>query len=132
MGGDAMAYRVLVVDDNPAVRKAFSLSLEETGYAVETAESGEEGLERLGSGRFHLVLLDLKMPGMNGIETLREIRKQDPSLPVYIVTAFHKEFLDDLKGLQEEGVAFELLKKPIGGPELVRIAQGVLEGTHSY
>lgn len=55
-----------------------------------------------------------------------------PDVPVYIVTAFHKAYLDDLKGLQEEGIAFELLKKPIGGPDLARIVEGVLEGTQPY
>ena len=123
---------LLLPDDDPAIRKAFSLSLEETGYGVRTAGSGEQALELLAMERFQLILLDLKMPGMNGIETLQRIRRQDPDVPVYIVTAFHKAFLDDLKGLQEEGAAFELLKKPIGEPNLARIAKGVLEGTKSY
>jgi CheY-like chemotaxis protein len=127
-----MTQRVLVVDDDQGIRKAFSLSLEDTGYVVETAESGEKALELLQIHPCHLILLDLKMPGMDGIETLREIRKKDPETPVYIVTAFHKEFLDELKTLQNEGIAFDLLKKPIGGPELARIVRGVLDGARPY
>lgn len=127
-----MDYSVLVVDDDAGIRKAFSLSLEETGYTVKAVESGQKALEELEGGSFDLILLDLKMPGMNGIETLREIRRRDPEIPVYVVTAFHQEFLDELKVLREEGWAFELMKKPIGGPDLVRVVKGVLEGASAY
>ena len=50
--------------------------------------------------KYDLVFLDLKMPGLNGVETLRELRQMDQDLPIYIVTAFHEEFLANCRALQ--------------------------------
>ena len=123
-----MSKRILVIDDDAAVRKAFALALDDTSYEVVTAEGGEEGLRKLGEAAFDLVYLDLRMPGMDGVTTLRAIRKGDADLPVYIVTAFHREFFDDLTEVRKEGIAFELLRKPIEREHIIRITRGILEG----
>jgi DNA-binding response OmpR family regulator len=68
------------------------------------------------------------MPGMNGVETLRKLRKSGHIWPVYIVTAFHKEFLDELKNIEEEGINFELAKKPLSSDQIVSITKSVLNG----
>lgn len=126
-----MSKRILVIDDEEAVRKSFILALEDTDYQVETAESGEKGFERIQTNKYDLVFLDLKMPGMNGVETLRKLRKVDESVPVYIVTAFHKEFFDQLKGAAEDGIDFEIVKKPLSNDRIVLITRGILEGPQS-
>ncbi|MFC1895737.1 response regulator [Thermodesulfobacteriota bacterium] len=123
-----MSKRILVIDDEEAIRKSFLLALEDTGYQVDTAESGERGLELQKNTGYDLIFLDLKMPGLNGVETLRELRKMDGSVPVYIVTAFHGEFLDQLKSVEEDGIGFEVLRKPIGADEIVLLAKSILEG----
>ena len=123
-----MTKRILVIDDDEAVRKSFILALEDTRYRVDTVESGEKGIEQVLDSPTDLILLDLKMPGMNGVETLRKLREIDPGVPIYIITAFHKEFLDQLGGAAQDGLSFELLHKPIGADEINLLARSVLEG----
>ena len=123
-----MSKQILVIDDDEAVRKSFTLALEDTGYQIDTVESGERGIEKVQTGRYDLIFLDLKMPGLNGVETLRRLRELDPGVPIYIVTAFHKEFLDQLGTAAEDGLSFELLHKPIGADEIDLLARSVLEG----
>ena len=118
---------ILVVDDDEAVRKAFALAFEDTPYQVETAESGEQGLEKETEHRYDLVFLDLKMPGLNGVQTLREIRKIDADVPVYIVTAFHVEYFEELKAASVDGISFEILQKPVGRDQLIQVTEAALE-----
>jgi CheY-like chemotaxis protein len=123
-----MAKRILVIDDEASIRKSFELALEDSGYQVDTASSGAEGLEKSRSQPYDLIFLDLKMPGMSGVETLRGIRKTDPNVPVYIVTAFHAEFLDELNSMVSDGVAFEVLRKPVSGDDILNVCKGILDG----
>jgi CheY-like chemotaxis protein len=76
--------RILVVDDEEAIRFLYKEELEEEGYEVELAEGGEEALEKLKSLKPDVVTLDLKIPGMGGVEVLDRIREQDKELPVVI------------------------------------------------
>lgn len=122
-----MVNNILVIDDEEAVRKSFALALEDTGCMVETVESGYKGIEKVRSAKYDLIFLDLKMPGMNGVETLMEIRNIDREVPVYIVTAFHKEFFDQLRVAEEEGVRFELLRKPLSSDQIVLITKSILD-----
>ena len=78
---------ILVVDDNPMNLNVIKGLLKATQMFVTTASSGEECLEKLKSSRFNVVLLDHMMPGMDGVETVAEIRKTDKDLPVYALTA---------------------------------------------
>jgi DNA-binding response OmpR family regulator len=123
-----MSKSVLVIDDDESVRKSFRLALEDTEFVVDTAESGEKGVEKAITTSYDLVFLDLKMPGMNGVETLRKLRKGGHVWPVYIVTAFHKEFLEELKNIEAEGIGFELAKKPLSSDQIVSITKSVLNG----
>ena len=123
-----MSKRILVIDDEEATRMSFTLALEDTGFKVDTAESGEKGLQMKRDAEYDLIFLDLKMPGINGVQTLREIRKTDKEVPVYIVTAFHKEFFEKLKIARKEGLDFEVLKKPIGNEEIVLLTKSILGG----
>ena len=127
-----MNKRILVIDDDESIRKSFILALEDTDYQVDIAESGEKGIEMEHKDKYDLIFLDLKMPGLNGVETLRELRKIDKDVPVYIVTAFHKEFFEGLKSAGEDGIDFEVVKKPIGGDDIVLVAKSALEGATAY
>ena len=127
-----MKKRILVIDDDAAIRKSFVLAIEDMPYHVDTAESGEKGIELGEKNKYDLIFLDLKMPGINGVETLRKLRKTAKEVPVYIVTAFHKEFFDELKGASEDGIDFEILTKPVGNKEITLVTKGVLEGPVSY
>src|SRR4051812_4603925 len=79
---------VLIIDDEESIRESLQTLLELEGYAVETAGSGEEGLQRLGERPFDLVLLDLALPGRDGMEILKDIRARDPQLSVVMITAY--------------------------------------------
>jgi DNA-binding NtrC family response regulator len=79
---------LLVVDDDQSCRRLYESEFADEGYAVTGASSGTEALEMLETSQFDLVILDVKMPGMNGLETLCEIMKTKRSLPVVINSAY--------------------------------------------
>ena len=87
-GSGENAARILIIDDEAAIRESLETLLSLEGYTVDSAENGEQGLERIGEQPFDLVLLDLALPGGNGIEILGSIRERQTSLPVIMITAF--------------------------------------------
>ncbi|MCD6567587.1 MAG: response regulator [Dehalococcoidia bacterium] len=118
-----MNKRILVIDDDEAIRKSFMLSLQDTEYQLDTADSGEKGIEKAQNARYDLIFLDLKMPGMDGMTTLRELRKIDQDVCIYILTAFHPEFLTPLKSATGEGIKFQALKKPLSCDALMALLE---------
>lgn len=81
-------FRILVVDDELIVRDSLKEILEEEGYTVETAESGPQALEKLAELTCHLMLTDIKMPGMDGVEVLQKAKADYPELTVVMMTAY--------------------------------------------
>ena len=122
-----MSINILVIDDEEVIRKSFILALEDTGYNVETAESGEKGIERARETKFDLIFLDLRMPGLDGVETLRELWKMGQTVPIYITTAFYDDFIDQLQSATDDAISFYLLKKPVDGDEIRSIAKVVAD-----
>jgi two-component system, OmpR family, KDP operon response regulator KdpE len=88
---NAQAIRILVVDDESAIRRALRPPLAELGFQVAEASRGEEALQLLRTSSFDAVLLDVNMPGIGGIETLRRIRASSPRLPILMLTVRDKE-----------------------------------------
>lgn len=127
-----MSKRILVIDDDAAIRKSFALALEDADCQVDTAESGEEGIDKASNAEYDLIFLDLKMPGINGVETLIRLRDGGHKMPIYIITAFHEEFMDQLRVAADEGYEFEVMQKPIESQDLVRITKAILEGVGAY
>lgn len=121
-----MLKRILVIDDDSTVRDAFDLALEDSGYEVVLADSGETGIEQAIAQRPDMVFLDLRMPGLDGVDVLRRLNDIDSTIPVYIVTAFHQEFFARLNHAIEDGLTFELARKPLNGAQIRTIAQSVL------
>ncbi len=80
--------RILVVDDEDSIRFLYKEELEEEGYLVECAKNGEEALEKLSSFHPDLISLDIKMPVMDGIETLKRIREKERQLPIVLCSAY--------------------------------------------
>jgi DNA-binding response OmpR family regulator len=101
--------RILVVDDEEPVRKMLSAFLSDRGHTVETAAGGKAGLEVLRRGAVDLVLLDINMPDMNGIETLRRILAEDPRAAVIMISGAGDETL--ARRALEMG-AFDYIEKP--------------------
>jgi DNA-binding response OmpR family regulator len=79
---------IMVVDDEESVRFLYREELEEEGYRVITAEDGEEALRKVKTDRPDLITLDIRMPGMDGIEVLHRIREMDKDIPVIMSTAY--------------------------------------------
>lgn len=115
--------KILVIDDDPAVRLAFKLVLEDGGYNVRVAECGLDGIELAKQERPDLIFLDLKMPGIDGVETLRRLKAHDSTFNVYIVTAFSQEYLEELQSVRDEGWTFELASKPLSSEQIRSIAR---------
>jgi len=82
--------RILIIDDEAAIRESLETLLSLEGYLVDMAGSGEEGLGRIEQNSYDLVLLDLALPGKNGLEVLQSIREFQPALPVIMITAYGK------------------------------------------
>jgi two-component system, NtrC family, response regulator AtoC len=83
-----MPNRILIVDDEPLNLDLLDQELADMGHITERAMDGSEALAKLDTANPDLVLLDYQMPGMNGIEVLKQIRKRDENLPVVIITAY--------------------------------------------
>ena len=118
--------RILIIDDDEQLSKSFAKILDQEGYTVQRALSGEEGLKRVNAQRPDLVVLDVRLPGMSGIRTLESIHEQEPKLPVIIFTAY---------GTTETAIeamkigAFDYIYKPFDVPEMLKtIASGLEAG----
>ncbi|WP_437724211.1 response regulator [Sorangium sp. So ce861] len=115
--------RVLVVDDEEGMRATVAANLELEGYEVVEARDGAHALELVRQQRFALVLTDVKMPGLNGVETFRELRRIQPDLTVVLMTAFA------IEQLIEEGIGegvYAVIYKPFSMDHLMRIVARAL------
>ena len=108
--------RILVVDDESAIRRALRPPLQELGFQVMEASRGEEALQTLRGSVFDCVLLDVNMPGIGGIETLRRIRAFAPRLPILMLTVRDQE--EDKVEALEQG-ADDYVTKPFSTRELI-------------
>lgn len=116
---------ILAIDDEEHILELLSYNLQNNGYRVKTAETGEEGLEILKSEPVDLVLLDIMLPGMDGMEILKHIRRnpQTAELPVIMLTAKNEE-INKVLGL--EVGADDYISKPFGIYELMARVKAVL------
>jgi len=109
------AGRILVVDDDPQIRRVMRVTLTGQGYEVDDAKTGETALDKLREERFDLVLLDMNMPGMGGIETCRMIRSQS-EIAIIMLTVRDSE-ADKVEAL--DAGADDYVTKPYNAPELL-------------
>lgn len=114
--------RVLIVDDDPGQRSLLDSFLRSQGFQTVLADCGEAALDRLGTGGFDLMISDVRMPGLSGLETLRLARKQHATLPVLLVTAYAD--IREAVGAMRDG-ALNYLAKPIDLDELLAVVRQV-------
>ncbi|HEX3852795.1 MAG TPA: EAL domain-containing protein [Polyangiaceae bacterium] len=112
--------QVLLVDDDPEVLRGFARILGARGHAVTTASRGTEAMEKLSAGQFDVVVSDISMPNMDGIQLLREVRRRDLLIPVVLATG-----QPDVRTAAEavEIGAFQYLIKPIRGDSLCQVVE---------
>ncbi|MDZ7803272.1 response regulator transcription factor [Thiohalophilus sp.] len=108
--------RLLLIEDDEMLGKAVRAGLKQDGYTVDWLTDGEAGLQALGSDDFDVVVLDIGLPGMSGIEVLQRLRKQKKTLPVMILTAYDA-VSDRITGL--DAGADDYLIKPFDLDELL-------------
>jgi CheY-like chemotaxis protein len=112
---------ILIVDDDRLVQRAFKLVFERHSYRVLLAEDGNEALATLASHSVDAVLLDVLMPDREGIETLIEIKRRHPALPVVVISGGGVQTKLDFLAVAKQFGADAVLKKPILPEEMVRI-----------
>jgi len=108
--------RILIVDDDPGQRSLLNTFLRGQGFDTALAESGERALEMLRAGKFAMMISDVRMPGLSGLETLRRARQEHATLPVLLVTAF-TDIRDAVAAMRDGAVNY--LAKPIDLDELL-------------
>jgi len=116
--------RILIVDDEEGMREYLTVALEKEGYRIDTAGDGAEALAKFEKGGYDVVLEDLKMPRMGGIELLRKIKETDAHIPVIIMTAFST--WDSAVEAMRLG-AYDYVKKPFDNYEIKSVIRRALE-----
>ncbi len=116
--------RILVVDDELIVRESMGNWLKEDGYLVETSENGMDALEKIKLKNIDLAVVDIKMPGMDGIELLQKSKKIDPDLPVLVMTAYAS--VDTAVQAMKEG-AFDYIVKPFNPENVSQVIDRALK-----
>jgi two-component system response regulator FlrC len=119
----ASAEKLLIVDDDQSMRAALYESLSSCGYEVETAENGVDALVKFGEGRFSVVVTDMRMPKMSGMDVLRGVKKISPQTPVILITAYGT--VNTAVEAMKEGAA-EFIMKPFSLDDLEFAVKNVL------
>jgi len=117
---------ILIVDDEADLASTLAERLELRGFQVTAVTSGAEALDVVSANRFSVLILDVKMPGIGGLELMTRIKQEQPDLPVILFTG-HSSLADAQKGI-EEG-AFAYLQKPIKIDKLVETVKGAIGGS---
>ena len=115
-------FSILIVDDELGVRESFRMILN-SYYEIWTAPDGEEALNIMKQRKINLITLDLNMPKLSGIETLREIRKIDAEVPIIIITGYGTQ--RDQKEMLPYGVK-DFISKPFNTSRIITLISGIL------
>jgi two-component system NtrC family response regulator len=118
------SYRILLIDDDRSLAEVMEFNLQEQGYQVDTAFTGKQGLAQFKEQDYHLVITDMKMPGMDGMQVLKELRKAKPQPMVIMITAFASV------GMAVEAMklgAYDYITKPINLDEFNFMIKHALE-----
>lgn len=123
-----MNYRILVVEDEPGMRMGLQDNLEFDGYEVEVAEEGKDGLDKILSNHYDLIVLDVMLPNISGFDICKTVRKKGITTPIILLTAKGEE-IDRVRGL--ELGADDYITKPFSLRELLARVKAVLRRTHN-
>ncbi|MBD3205993.1 response regulator, partial [Candidatus Bathyarchaeota archaeon] len=118
---------VLVTDDDPATCETLLDVLKLKGYSVATAESGGKAIELTGRNNFDVIIIDIKMPVMNGLETYRALKELKPNVRAVMITGYPEEVGDLAEQALKED-AYTVLYKPFEPEKLLRVVDMIREG----
>src|SRR5690348_2756170 len=110
--------KILLIEDDPGIREGLQRVLAEEGHEVTVEQRGDQGLAQARTGAFNLVITDLRLPGLSGLDLVRQLHSAQPRLPIVLVTAF---------GTTETAIeamkygAYDYVPKPFNVPELLEI-----------
>jgi len=116
---------ILIIDDDNAIRDTLNIFLSESGFKISTAKSGEEGLELIKKEHPELIICDLKLPKLNGLDILKNLNEYDPAIPVIIMTAYG-DSQSTIKAIQLG--AYDYIEKPLDIDRLNVLIKRALEG----
>ena len=119
--------KILIVEDDKAILTALKDDLEYEGYKVSTAMDGKDGLKLAQDSDFQIIILDILLPGLTGLEVCKKLREFGKSTPILMLTAAKTEEMDKVTGL--ELGADDYVTKPIGSRELVARVKAILRRT---
>ncbi len=121
--------RILVVDDEPHARDGLTKILQRSGYLVISAKDGFDALQKAREQNYHLVITDIKMPGMDGIQLLKSLKSELSDVGVIMVTAFCEvdSYISSM-----HGGASEYINKPIKVDELKKVVEEVINRGNDY
>jgi len=120
--------RILVVDDDPGMLDTLSDVLAATGYETSRASSGRAAIEKAQANRFDLIVMDVQMPGLNGVQTLHALRALDPHVSVIMMTAYTR---DELVEESQRTTGFEVLSKPLDLERMLPLVKRIVTSRSS-
>lgn len=116
-----MNKKLLIVDDNPELREALKDMLEDEGYNVDLAEDGDVALDKTKKQDYDVICMDMVMPKKSGLETIKEIRKFNKAVSIFILTAF--DVFDEVKPEAEKENIYCIMTKPFQNAEIVKVVK---------
>ncbi len=116
--------KLLIIEDDKTILMGLKDDLEFEGYRVSSAVDGKEGLKKAMAGNYHLIILDIMLPGLNGFEVCKKLRESGTKTPILMLTAAKTEEMDKVTGL--ELGADDYVTKPIGSREMVARVKAIL------
>lgn len=119
-----MSFDILVVDDEARIRKIFARILEDEGYVVRMAENAERAINQIETIRPAIILMDQNMPGMNGLEAMKQIHAKYPDIAIVIITA-HGEISLAVEAVKDG--AYDYIEKPVDNDKLILVTQRAIE-----
>ena len=119
--------RILIVDDDETVRRSYLRSLESISCNIEAASDGEEALQTMEQKPFDVVLLDMRMPGQDGLSVLRTIKQKWPESEVVIITGYPT--VASAKEAVRLG-AYDYVAKPVGPQDVINVTDGAITRKH--
>jgi DNA-binding response OmpR family regulator len=124
MGEEDISHlKILIVDDEEAIRRLLSQFLVEMGNECDTAMNGQTGFMKVVETHYDFILMDIRMPNMDGIECIKAIRQVDPGVPILIITSFSSQ--EEVKVGLENG-ANGIIRKPFDFKELIKVMTEIL------